>query len=164
MSTDCFKMALQRFTSRRGNPKSLWSNNGQNFVGANREFRFLLKTLDQTAITKNLSVRNIQWHFIPPNSPWMDGAWESLVKVTKKTLKSATNNRPIQEDPLITTLVQIEGTINSRPLTSISDDTGDVTVVIPNHFISGLYLNAQGVVDTNEKDIGNWRKWKVVES
>ena len=52
-----------------------------------------------------------------------------------------TNNRPIREDQLITTLVQIEGTINSRPLTSISDDTDDLTVLTPNHFISGRSLN-----------------------
>ena len=88
LSTNCLVMALQRFTSRRGNPRSMWSNNGQNSVWANRELRFLLKGLDKTAITNNLPIRNIQWHFIPPSSPWMDGAWESLVKVTKKALKS----------------------------------------------------------------------------
>ena len=71
-------MALQRFTSRRGNPRRMWNNNGQNFVGANREFKFLLKNLHQTAITNNLSIRNIQLHLILPSSPWMGGAWGSL--------------------------------------------------------------------------------------
>ena len=59
----------------------------------------------------------------------MGGGWDSLVKITKPTLKSMTHNRPIREDQLITTLVQIEGTINSRPLTSTSDDTDDLTVL-----------------------------------
>ena len=44
----------------------------------------------------------------------MGGALKSLVKITKKALKSVTNNRPIREDQLITTLVQIERTITSR--------------------------------------------------
>ena len=57
----------------------------------------------------------------------MSGTWESLMKITKKALKSVKNNRPIREDQLITTLVQIEGTINSRPLTYLSDDTDDLT-------------------------------------
>ena len=70
----------------------------------------------------------------------------------------------MREDQLITTLVQIEGTINSRPLTSICDDTDDLFVLTPNHFISGRSLNTQGVVDINEKDIDSRRKWKVVES
>ena len=64
LSTDCFITALQRFTSRRGNPRSMWSNNGQKFVRANQELKFLLRDSDQTAITNNLSIRNIQWHFI----------------------------------------------------------------------------------------------------
>ena len=114
----------------------MWSDNGQNFVGANREF--LLKGLDQTAVTTNLSIRNIRWHFIPPRSPWMGGVWESLVKVTKNTIKSATKNRPIPEDQLITTLAQIDGTISNRPLTSISDDTDELTVSTPEHFTSIL--------------------------
>ena len=163
LSTDCFIVALQRFTSRQGNTRSIWSNNGQTFVGANRELKFLLKTLDQTAITNNLSIRNIQWHFIPPTSPWMGGTWETSVKVTKKALKSVTNNRQIREDQLITTLAQIEGTINNRPLTSINDDTEDLTVLTPNHFISKRSLNVQGVVDINEKKINSRRKWKVAE-
>ena len=163
LSTDFFIMALHRFTSRRGNPRSMWSSNGQNFVGANQELKFLLKGLDQTAITNNLSIRNIQWHFIPPSSPWIGGAWGSLVKVTKEALKSVTNKWQIREDHLITTLAQIDGTINSRPLTSISDDADDLTVLTTNHFISGRSLNTQGVVDINEKDIDSRRKWKVVE-
>ena len=64
------------------------------------------------------------------------------MKVIKKALKSVTHNQPIQEDQLITTLFQIEGTINSQPLISISDDTDDLTLLAPNHFISGLSLNA----------------------
>ena len=69
-----------------------------------------------------------------------------------------TNNRPTQKDQLITTLVQTEGTFNSRPLTSISDDADDLTVLTPTHFISGRSLNMQGVVDINEKVIDCRRK------
>ena len=55
--TDYFIIALQGFTSRRGNPRSMCSNNVENFVGTNRQF--LLKNLEQTAFTNNLSIRNI---------------------------------------------------------------------------------------------------------
>ena len=40
LSTDCFIMTSQRFTSRRGYPRSMWSDNGQNFVEANQKLRF----------------------------------------------------------------------------------------------------------------------------
>ena len=95
----------------------------------------------------------------------MDG-WSLGVisKGDKRVLKSVRNDQLIRGDWLILILVQIEGTINSRPLTSISDDTDALTVLTPNHFISGRSSNAQGVIYINEKDIDSRRKWKVVES
>ena len=86
------------------------------------------------------------------------------MKVTKRAWKSVTNNLSTQKDQLIIALVQIEGTFNSRPLTSISGDADDLTVLTPTHFISGRSLNTQGVVDLNEKVIDSRRKWKVVGS
>ena len=93
----------------------------------------------------------------------MGGAWESLVKVTKKALKSVTNNRPIRENQLVTTLVQIERTITSGFLTSLSDDTDDLTILTQNHFISGRFWNIQAVVNINKKYTDSRRKWKVVQ-
>ena len=121
----------------------MWSENSQNFVGANVELKFLLKILDKTTITNNLSIRNIHCHFLPPSSPWMSGACESLVKITKKVLKSVTNNQSIREDQLITTLVPVEGTINSRPLTSISDDTDNLTINTKSHYIKTVFKCAR---------------------
>ena len=83
----------------------------------------------------------------------MGGAWESLAKVTKETLKSVKNNRPIRVEQLITTLVQMEGTVNSQHLTTFSDDADDLTVLTPNHFISGRPLNKEDVVYINEHEI-----------
>ncbi|XP_018360606.1 PREDICTED: uncharacterized protein LOC108759597 [Trachymyrmex cornetzi] len=37
LSTAAFLATLRRFVSRRGCPKEIWSDNGTNFVGANRE-------------------------------------------------------------------------------------------------------------------------------
>ncbi|XP_056121116.1 uncharacterized protein LOC130099439 [Rhinichthys klamathensis goyatoka] len=39
MSTDSFLMALRRFVSRRGTPAELWSDQGTNFRGGERELR-----------------------------------------------------------------------------------------------------------------------------
>ena len=39
MSTDSFILALRRFKARRGHPKSIRSDNGSNFVGAERELK-----------------------------------------------------------------------------------------------------------------------------
>ena len=37
IDADSFIMALHRFLARRGSVRSVWSDNGTNFVGANNE-------------------------------------------------------------------------------------------------------------------------------
>ena len=78
-------MALDRFVSRRGKPKYIYSDNGTNFIGAKNAlheiYRFLHK--DTNKITNHLSNENIQWHLIPPRAPNFGGLWEAAVKVAK---------------------------------------------------------------------------------
>ena len=40
-SADCFIMALQRITTRRGNARHIWSDNGHKSVEANCELKML---------------------------------------------------------------------------------------------------------------------------
>ena len=80
LSTDSFIMALRRFRGRRGNPKTMRSDNGTNFVGANRELSDALKSLSQERITRELAQEGITWYFNPPSSPHMGGILESMVK------------------------------------------------------------------------------------
>lgn len=37
LTTEAFLAALSRFTSRRGNPANIFSDNGTNYIGANNE-------------------------------------------------------------------------------------------------------------------------------
>ena len=50
LTTDSFIMALRRFCGRRGNPKSIRSDNGSNFVGAEREIAEASRLLNQEQI------------------------------------------------------------------------------------------------------------------
>lgn len=43
LSSESFIFALKRFISRRGKVKNLYSDNGRNCVGANREFQTLFQ-------------------------------------------------------------------------------------------------------------------------
>ena len=44
LSTDAFLNCLRRFTSRRGLPQGIISDNGTNFVGAHNELKKLLRS------------------------------------------------------------------------------------------------------------------------
>ena len=65
------------------------------------------------------------------------------------------------EDSLSTFITEIESVLNSRPLTSVSDDSNDYNVLTPNHFI----LGRQSLPLTlNDDKIVNQARWRAVEA
>ena len=65
----------------------MYSDNGSNFRGAEKELRDLLSKIDFYKVSKTLTNHNINWKFVPSLSPWMGGAWKSIIKLTKKALR-----------------------------------------------------------------------------
>ena len=80
LSTDSFIMCLRRFIARRGKPTVIYTNNGTNFVGANRELRECIDDWNQDMIGRVLSQEGIQWVLNPPAAPHMGGVWERAGK------------------------------------------------------------------------------------
>ena len=161
LSADSFILPLKRFIARRGQSKVIYSDNGSNFRRAEKELGHLFSKIDFDKVSKTLTSYNINWKFIPPLSPWMEDAWESIVKLTKRALRIVTHNRPMYEDSLSTIITKIESVLNSRPLTSVTDDPNDYNVLTPNHFI----LGRQSLPFTlNDEKIVNRVRWRVVEA
>ena len=65
LSTDSFIMVPMRFVKRRGVPQDVYSDNGGNFIGAEKELKEWLAAVDQERITSHLMERRIEWHFNP---------------------------------------------------------------------------------------------------
>lgn len=74
LDTSDFINALVRFMNLRGKPAHIWSDNGTNLVGGEREIRESLAKWNQDEMRRCLGVKAIQWHFIPPSSPHMGGS------------------------------------------------------------------------------------------
>ena len=137
MATDAFStMALRRFISRDF-VKVLRSDNGSNFIGAEKELKEALKQLNHDKIIDIMSRQNIEWKFNPPISPWMGGVGESLVKLVKRALRAITRYRAFTEDSLTTFLWEVKSVINQRPLTPTSNSVDDFDAKTPNHFMLG---------------------------
>ena len=66
-------MALRRLMARRGKPRNMYSDNGINFVGAERELMECLNRMEQAKISDTLSQYGIQWFFNPPSAPHFGG-------------------------------------------------------------------------------------------
>ncbi|CAK1598070.1 unnamed protein product [Parnassius mnemosyne] len=140
LTSEAFIGAFRRFVARRGRCAHLWSDQGRNFVGANKELVAAwadAKMKFEGHISEMLALDGTQWHFIPAYSPHMGGLWEAGVKSMKYHMKRILTCNLTYEE-MTTLLCQIEACLNSRPLSPIDDsDTDNILPLTPGHFLIG---------------------------
>ena len=136
LDTNTCLMAIRRMMARRGQSANIWSDNGTNFVGTEKELREAVKRLDGKQIGDQLSADGVQWHFNPPSSPHFGGVWERLVQSAKRVLKAVAGKQCVNET-LLTFMAEVESLMNDRPLTHVSTDYHDEEALMPNHFLLG---------------------------
>lgn len=167
LSTSAFVAALQRFVSRRGNVSDIYSDNGTNFVGAERELRELRELFINEhcnrAIQDFCRPREINFHFIPPRAPNFGGLWEAGVKSVKTHLKRVLGESRVTYEEMNTLLVQIEGILNSRPLTATSDDANDLAPLTPAHFLIGREITAIAEPSYDGLKENRLSRWQYVQ-
>lgn len=67
----------------------------------------------------------------------MGGAWERLVGVVKRCLKTVIGDNGLTDETLRCALAEVEWVVNARPLTHIPADPEDEETLTPNHFLHG---------------------------
>ena len=87
MDTSSYIMALHRFISRRGTPAVIYSDNGTNFVGGEREMREVVENWNLNKVADAMSNKGIKWRFNPQGAPHFGGVWERMVRACKRALK-----------------------------------------------------------------------------
>ena len=137
LSTADFLNAFRRMVTTRGRPEEVTSGNGMNFVGAERELRELVQSMDREWIMDDAANKGIKWNWNPPLGSHFGGVFESLIKVAKKTLKAIVGNAGLSDDELQTAFKEVEGLTNARSITYEGPDPRDEPVLTPNHFLVG---------------------------
>ena len=161
-TSEGFIAAFRRFVSRRGLPSDIYSDNGTNFVGADRELRlaFINACKDRT-VHDHLAPDGIKWHFIPAASPHFGGLWEAGVKSFKHHLKRVIGNHTLSQLEFATLLCQIEACLNSRPLAAVTSDPDSFEALTPGHFLIGrplLSVPEESVLDIKESRLSRWQR------
>ncbi|XP_011686440.1 PREDICTED: uncharacterized protein LOC105449136 [Wasmannia auropunctata] len=146
LTSDAFLAAFKRFISRRGRPVHMYSYNGTNFVGAQKQLKEFYKVYynqqTRSDVEQFLSREGIVWSFIPPNASHFDGLWEAAVKSAKYYLERIVGAAHLTFEEMQTELSEIEVTLNSRPITPLSADPNDLAYLSPGHFLIGTTLSS----------------------
>ena len=106
----------------------IYSDNGKNFVGSDKEIADLQKILRKEhsdSLQAEAAGLHIKWFFIPPRAPHFGGLWESAIKFAKTHLRKVMGNKVLFFEELCTLLCQIEMILNSRPICPLSEDPND---------------------------------------
>ena len=163
LDTSSFINALRRFMARRGQVKELRSDNGTNFVGAERELKLAIEGWNLEQINDTLSQKGIKWTFNPPTGSHHGGAWERLIRSIRGVLNSTLRAQSLDEEGLQTVLCEVESILNSRPLTKESTDLNDLEALTPNHL---LLLKKQPCLPPglfHKEDSYARRRWRQVQ-
>ena len=125
LSLTHFLLAFRRFVSRRGLPKTVFSDNAKTFKSASTE------------LLKLYGSNSPYWRFSVPRAPWWGGWRERMVRNMKVSLKKTIGLKSLERTELETLLTEVEACLNSRPLTFVGDDIDNGHPLTPSHFLLG---------------------------
>jgi hypothetical protein len=82
--------------------------------------------------------KETKWIFSSPLSPWTNGMVERMVRELKKGLYK---NLPecVSESVLRTVTIKVEGILNSRPVTAVSNDSRRRESFYPERLFAALH-------------------------
>ena len=152
-STDAILQTLRRFVSIRGCPGEIQSDQGSQLIAAAKDIAQLVEKWDWKPIQEWAVTNKIKWTLAPAEGQHQNGLSESLVKLTKRSIKHQIMNNVLTFSQLQTVLFEIANIMNSRPLGVISgSDPESPTSITPNDLILGRASSEvpQGPFDLNE--------------
>lgn len=163
LDADSYINAVRRFICRRGPVSSIRSDNGTNFVGANRELKESLADLNHGKIQRALVKDGINWSFNIPAASHQGGVWERLIRSVKSVLTSVLKQQILDDEGLQTIFCEVEAILNDRPITKVSDDPNDLEALTPNHILmlKGKPIMPSGLFD--QSDLYARKRWKQIQ-
>ncbi|XP_043480299.1 uncharacterized protein LOC122509997 [Leptopilina heterotoma] len=124
-----------------------------------------LPTVRVTAarVFENTADQNIEWYFSPPRTPHFGGIWEAAVKSLKHHLRRTIGETLLTYEELGTYMCEIEAIVNSRPLTPMTTDPNDVSVLTPGHFLIGEPLTTIPAWDYTQTPMNRLSRWECLQ-
>ena len=162
-SSDSFISALRRFIARRGSIGHLHYDNGINFVGRNKVINEAIRQWNQRLVSSFLLQKEIEWHFNAPLASHFGGSWVRLISSVRKVLDSISTETTFSEEGLATLFVEVEGIVNSRPLTPLSFVDGLDKPLTPKDLLMICPDSGLPPVDSSSTDAYFVNRWRHVQ-
>jgi hypothetical protein len=109
----------------------------------------------------------ITWKFNPPGASHHGGVWERLIRSVRKILQALLREQQIKvtrsEEQLHTLMCEVENTLNSRPLTRVTDDPSALDVITPNHLLQTRNQELMPPGRFVEEDKYARKRWRQVQ-
>ena len=153
MTSSSFVNALRRLVAVRGKVKTIRSDQGTNFTGA-----------EVTAKSMGIT-----WRFNPPHSSHMGGLWERAIGMSRRILDSMltdpANLGTLTHEVLVTLMAEVAAILNSRPITTVSGDSEDPMVLSPALLLTHKNFDSSGQEPCGNIDIKDIYRdqWKRVQ-
>jgi hypothetical protein len=166
LDTSSCVMSIRNFMNRRGVPREMISDNGTNLKSAEKELKELLIDLDwNKVVTETQPIKpgchSVKWTFIPPAAPHFGGVWERMIRLVKNSLYQVMKARAPKDEFFRSAIIEVESTVNSRPLHYTSTEDVCQPSITPN---SLLQLSLSGVSIPEPPDhINSKYQWVVVQ-
>ena len=166
MDTNAVVLAFDRFIAYRGCPTDFLSDNWKTFVSRDKELEHWVRNISELDTIRSKHAE-INWHFTPPHGPHHGGVYETMVKATKRCLKSLCAHPDLNLDEFTTFVVRTASMLNGRPITKVVED-GESMILTPNHFLIGNLGGAVSTIRVNDP-IKRWHQvqhlldkfWKI---
>ena len=135
--TKSFLLALRRFSAIRGWPSTIFSDPGSQLVGASEEIQNAWSSMDRDALLLACSQSGTRWIFGPADSPWYQGAAESLIKSAKTSLSASIGSSRLSMSELLTVFTEVANLLNERPIGFRPYPDDEVSILTPNILLLG---------------------------
>ena len=139
------------------------SDNGTNFVAAERELRKLVEALDESKIAQSTANKGVMWNFNPPLAPHFGGVHETMIKAATRATNAVLGNADVTDEELRTAFSGAEALLNLRPLTYQSANPEDDIPLTPNHFLIGQIGGQFAPESVDETNYSLKKRWRRVQ-
>ena len=89
-------------------------------MGALKVLRQAFQAYNFKHIDRFYFQQSINWHFNPLTASHIGGAWERMIRSTRKILQNLLGYQTLNDESCLTLMAEVEAVIKSRPLIPLS--------------------------------------------